>query len=136
MLNLTIVNDLAEIERLAGVVETFCTENALDGELAHAFNLALDESLANTIHYGYDDTEPHNIDIRMAVDGDRVTATIEDDGRPYDPTEVSAPDIDADLDERPVGGLGIHFVRVMMDEVGYERVEGRNRLTLTKHIGD
>ena len=131
----TIGNDLAEIGRLAEAIDDFCGEHGLGGEVAHAFNLALDELLTNTISYGYDDAETHRITIGLSVSGPRVTAVVEDDGRAFDPTQAGEPDIEADLDDRPIGGLGIHFVRAMMDEIGYERVEGRNRLTLTKHVG-
>jgi serine/threonine-protein kinase RsbW len=131
----TIGNDLAEIGRLAEAVDDFCGEHALGGEVAQAFNLALDELLTNTIHYGYDDAGPHRITVALSVAGTRVTAVIEDDGRAFDPTQAGEPDIEAELDDRPIGGLGIHFVRAMMDGIGYERVEGVNRLTLTKHLG-
>lgn len=133
--NFTIGNDLAEIGRLAEAVDDFCGENALGSDVAHAFNLAFDELLTNTIHYGYDDPGPHRITVRLSVTGTRVTAVVEDDGRAFDPTQAGEPDIEAELDDRPIGGLGIHFVRAMMDEIGYERVEGLNRLTLTKHLG-
>jgi anti-sigma regulatory factor (Ser/Thr protein kinase)/class 3 adenylate cyclase len=133
-LNLTIDNDLAEISRLAQVVEEFCATRGLAADVAHAINLALDEVLANTISYGYDDEAKHRIDISLATAGDRLTVTIRDDGRPFDPTEAPPPDLEAGLADRPVGGVGLHLVRAMMDGLDYRRVEGRNELTLTKFL--
>lgn len=135
-LHLTIRNDLAEIGRIAPLIEGFCAEHGLGDEVAQAVNLSLDELLTNTISYGYDDDGPHQIDIRMiAAPSGNVTVTLSDDARAFDPTEAGDPDIEAELDDRPLGGLGIHFVRVMMDEVRYRRVGDRNELTLVKLTG-
>ena len=131
-LSLTIVNDLAEIGRIAPIIEDFCAEHGLGEEIAHAINLSLDELLTNTISYGFEDGEPHSIGIVIEAPGDRVAVTIRDDAIAFDPTQAGDPDLDLDLDDRPIGGLGIHIVRAMMDEVRYERVDGQNRLTLTK----
>lgn len=131
-MELTIRNDLGEIGRLALAVDAFCEAQGLDEGIAHALNLSLDELLANTIGYGYDDAAAHEIAIALSLaDGD-VTVTIRDDARPFDPTQAGEPDIDAELDDRPIGGLGIHIVRAMMDEIRYRRVDGHNLLTLTK----
>lgn len=133
-LHLTIHNDLAEIGRIASVIETFCTEHGLGDGIAHAINLSLDELLTNTISYGYDDTAKHAIDIDVTATDGQVTVTLLDDARAFDPTAAGDPDIDAELDDRPIGGLGIHIVRTMMDDVSYRHADGRNQLTLVKNI--
>lgn len=134
-LDLTIANDLSEIGRLAEEVEGFCDRLGMDAGVAHAINLSVDELLTNTISYGYDGDGPHSIDVRLAAADGAVTVTLSDDGRAFDPTEAEEPDIDAELDDRPIGGLGIHIVRMLMDNVSYERVDGRNVLTLIKNTG-
>ncbi|WP_442579732.1 ATP-binding protein [Mesorhizobium sp. ASY16-5R] len=131
-LNLTIANDLSEIGRIATVIEDFCAREGVGEEIAHAINLSLDELLTNTISYGYEDGARHSIDIVVKVSGDRATVTVRDDAIAFDPTQAGDPDLDLDLDDRPIGGLGIHIVRAMMDEVRYARVDGHNQLTLTK----
>lgn len=68
----------------------------------------------------------------LRLDGGILEVELEDDARPYDPTAVPHPDIDAPIEARPIGGLGIHFVREMMDGFAYRRSEGRNVVTLTK----
>lgn len=134
-LHLTIHNDLAEIGRIAELIEGFCADNGLGEGLSHAINLSLDELLTNTISYGYEDETRHLIRIDIAYAGNRVTVTVRDDARAFDPTEAAEPDLDAALDDRPIGGLGIHIVRVMMDDIRYDRIDGHNQLTLTKLIG-
>jgi serine/threonine-protein kinase RsbW len=132
-LDLRLANDLAEIPRLAETVEAFFEEHGLPPKLAFNFNLALDELLTNVISYAFEPGTAHEIAVRLAVAGGQVTAELEDDGPAFDPlTQAPAPVLDGDLDDRPVGGLGIHFVKTMMDSVRYERRDGRNRLTLSK----
>ena len=133
-LHLIVHNDLAEIGRIATVVEDFCASRRLGDSTANSINLALDELLTNTISYGYDDTGKHTIEISLLHDGDRLTVILRDDGRAFDPTEAAKPDIEAGIDERPIGGLGIHLVRAMMDKVEYQRVDGFNQITLTKML--
>jgi serine/threonine-protein kinase RsbW/sigma-B regulation protein RsbU (phosphoserine phosphatase) len=132
VLHLTIRNELSEIGRIAPLIEAFCAERGVSEEIAHAINLALDELLTNTISYGYDDTARHMIDIELTASGDSISVSLRDDARAFDPTGAADPDIDAGIDERALGGLGIHIVRVMMDEMRYRRVDGHNQLTLTK----
>src|SRR5207248_1982265 len=133
-LHLVASNDLAEIGRIAPVIEKFCAERGLGGNVAHAVNLALDELLTNTISYGYGDATQHLIDIALTLTRERLTVTIRDDAAPFDPTTAAAPDLDAKIDERAMGGLGIHIVRTIMDQVEYRRVNGHNELTLTKFL--
>jgi len=134
-LHLTVRTDLSEIGRIADEIEAFCDERGLGAGVAHAVNLSLDELLTNTISYGYDDASGHVIEIELAVDGDRLTIVLRDDARAFDPTQAPAPDLDADIDDRVLGGLGIHFVHTLMDEVRYRRTDGHNLLTLTKYLG-
>ena len=134
VLHLTVRTDLSEIGRIAAQVEAFCEEHGLGDETAQAVNLSLDELLTNTISYGYDDAAEHVIEVELAANGDRLTIVLRDDARAFDPTQAETPDLDADLDDRPIGGLGIHLVRSFMDEVSYSRSDGYNLLTLTKFI--
>ncbi len=127
-------NDLAELARLAGEVESFGERRALDAKTIFNVNLILDELLTNTINYGYDGGE-HWIDVTIDHRGDTLTIALEDDARPFDPLAAREPDLDAALEDRPIGGLGIHLVKTFMDDVRYERVGDRNRMTLRKRTG-
>ena len=72
--------------------------------------------------------------MRFSYARPRATLVLRDDAPPFDPLSLAAPDLAAGLDERSMGGLGIHLVRELVDEVSYRRVDGRNELTLSKHI--
>lgn len=130
--------DLAEISRLPTLVEDFAARNGLPATLAATFNLVLEELVANIVMYGYDDDADRPpdraIEIRLSRHADVVTLQVEDDARPFDPLQLEAPDTGATLEEREPGGLGIHFVRTLMDTVEYRRAGDRNRLVMTKNI--
>ena len=133
-LNVTLVNRLEEIGRLATLIERFGEANHLSVELIYAFNLSLDEILTNVMSYGFTDTREHPIDVRLRIDNGELEAEVRDPGRPFNPLNVPPPNLDAPLDERPIGGLGLHIVREMMDRLEYRHVDGRNVLTLAKRI--
>jgi serine/threonine-protein kinase RsbW len=129
------VNDRAEIQRLAELAERFGADNGLSDEEVMAINLALDEVVANIIEYGFDDAARHDIHVMLALDGGALTIEVDDDARPFDPLAAPGPDLTLPLEDRPVGGLGIHIVRSVMDAVEYQRRDGRNVLTMRKTIG-
>jgi len=93
--------------------------------------LAVDEAVTNIMLHGYSSSEGR-IWISCGVEGGRVRVRIEDEAPPFDPTEAAEPDLEGDADERPIGGLGIHLIRRMTDELRYERAGGRNILVLGK----
>ena len=87
----------------------------------------------NILSHGYEEGGEHDILIELASDAEKIGIEIVDDGRPYDPlTEAPAPDTEAPLADRPVGGLGVYLVCALMDEASYRREDNRNRLALTK----
>jgi serine phosphatase RsbU (regulator of sigma subunit)/anti-sigma regulatory factor (Ser/Thr protein kinase) len=129
-------NDLTELARVAEEVEAFGERRSLDFKTVYNVNLILDELLTNTINYGYEDRKDHTIDIVIDHRDDVLTITVEDDAKPFDPLSVAEPDLEAALEDRAIGGLGIHIVKTFMDEVRYERVDGRNRVVMTKRTID
>ena len=129
------LNKRHEIQRLGVAAERFAAEHQLSDDDMMAVNLVLDEVITNTIDYGYDDDADHEIRVTLAVEGDRLTIEVEDDARHFDPLQRPPPDLDLPLEERPVGGLGIHIVRTLMETVEYQRRDGRNVLTMHKTIG-
>ena len=132
-LSLTIANRLDELEGVAAQIDAFCAAHGLSSDIAYAFNLALDEVITNVISYAYAGSREHEIDIRLRRSPGLLIAEVADDGRPFSPLDVPPPDLDAPIEDRPIGGLGLHIVRAMMDLVEYRRQAGRNVLTLTKH---
>jgi serine/threonine-protein kinase RsbW len=129
----SMTNDLAELAQLPPRLEAFAEQAELPPDVAMHIDIVLDELLVNTISYGYPDGRAGTIRLSMRVDDD-VVIEIEDDGDAFDPLSAPPPDLEAALEDRQVGGLGVHFVRTMMDSVAYQRIGGHNRLTLTKQL--
>lgn len=119
---------------VAAKLETFGQDNRLPPPVINDLHVALDEVLNNVISYGYADAAAHTIDIDLSYDGAHVTAVISDDAAPFDPLQVPAPQPASGLKTRRIGGLGIHLVRNLMDQCSYARSNGRNQLTLRKHV--
>jgi anti-sigma regulatory factor (Ser/Thr protein kinase) len=133
-LAVTLVNELAEIRRLGQLVEAFAAENGLSEEAVFYVGLALDEVVMNVIRHGYDDAGRHEIAVQLELHEGVLRAEVRDDGRPFDPLSVPPVDLDRGIDERGIGGLGVHVVRSTMDSVDYRREDGRNVLVLRKRI--
>lgn len=96
--------------------------------------LAIEELVTNCIEYGYGDADEHTIVIILSVEDRTLTITVIDDGRPFDPLAAPPPDFSPEIEDRPVGGLGIHMLRRLADHIAYERRDGANRLTLTRRM--
>jgi serine/threonine-protein kinase RsbW len=135
-MDIVLTNDLAEISRMADELQAFAEKHALPDSTLFAVNLALEELVSNTISYGYTDAGRHVITISINLDGTDLHVRVDDDAAAYNPLERAVPDVDAPLEDRAVGGLGVHLVRTLMDEVSYERVGGRNVLSLRKRVAE
>ncbi len=129
-------NDLSELGRLASELEAFAEAHSLDPGLTHAFNLCLDEIITNIISYGFEkDAGAQEIEVEMHVAGSEVRACVRDHGKPFNPlTETKAPDLDAPLEEREIGGLGVHFLKNLMDGCVYCRKGDVNVLEMRKKL--
>lgn len=131
---LHLANRVSEIRRLADAVERFAAENEVPAKAAHHLNLAADELITNAIEHG-ENHGHRRIVVTLRRYPDQVVMEIAHRGLAFDPTvEARAPDLDADLDERLVGGLGVHFAKTLLDGLSYVRRRGVNRLTLTKNL--
>ena len=131
-LDLTVETRLEEMERLAAAVEGLGEEEDWPPALIFQVNLVLEELWLNVLNYGHEGGS-HEVLIRLISDDESLTIELTDDGRPFDPLEdAPVPDTSGELGERHIGGLGIHLVRTMMDELEYRREEGKNHLILVK----
>ncbi len=127
-------NQVAELERVGQLVAAFGTEHGLPSQFVFDLTLALDEILTNVISYAYTDEADHEIVVRLSQHAGALVAEVEDDGRPFNPLDVPPPDLDAAIEDRPIGGLGLHLVRRVTDGLDYERAAGKNRLVLRKTL--
>ncbi|MFB3046116.1 MAG: ammonium transporter [Acidiferrobacterales bacterium] len=133
ILHMVVKNDLAEIANVNAKFEKFAKEHNLPGVVGQKMGVIFDELLNNTISYAFRDDAEHEIDIRAERAGNRLTITISDDGIPFNPLGIQTPDTRLSLEEREVGGLGIHLVRNMVDNISYQRGINRNVLSLVMH---
>jgi sigma-B regulation protein RsbU (phosphoserine phosphatase) len=129
-----IPNQLSEIENVKVRFNEFSGQTGLSKNIRRKMNLVFDELLNNIISYAYDDQEPHMIMIDFELSGGRLTISIKDDGKPFNPFEMDAPDTTIGLKERQAGGLGIHLVRSLMDRAIYQRRVDSNVVTLIKEV--
>jgi len=134
VVELRLANDLAGLAQLAERVEGFGTAQNLPASVVNALNVVLDEAVSNAINHGYDAGVRGEIAVRLRRAPGGVLIEVEDDGRPFDPLQAPPPDLTLSLERRPIGGLGIHLIRNLMDEVSYARVGGRNVLKMVKHL--
>lgn len=127
-------NNLPEIERLAEAVEEFGEAHDISPKIIFAINLSLDELITNTINYGYNDTEEHQIQVKLSLNEREIEIELKDDGMEFNPLLLPVPDTNKPLEERPIGGLGIHLVRNAMDQIEYKRQGDTNILLMKKQL--
>ena len=135
-LSFTLFNELSAVPCAAEQVKAFCRDRDIPGPIAYKFGLALDETLTNAISYAFHDGRPHRIEVRVEKRDGHLTAIVSDDGEPFDPLSQPAPDIHAPVEDRKIGGLGIHLLRTLMDTVEYRRLGGRNNLTFRIRVAE
>ena len=134
--DLIIRNELSEIKRVTEAFEAFSEKSGISASLTTKFKLALDDLLTNIFSYAYPGGGEHEIRIHAERSASRLLLTIEDDGLPFNPFAHPEADTSLSLDEREIGGLGIHLVKNIMDEVSYRRRKNNNVVTLIMNLED
>jgi serine/threonine-protein kinase RsbW len=127
-------NHMDELPRLTDAVEAFVAEQRIAEHDAFELNLVLEELFTNIVKYGFDAPAEHAIEVGLERRGDVVHVHVADAGRPFDPRDVPPPNLAADLDHRPIGGLGVHLVRRLTEDLAYERRAGINHLSFRKML--
>lgn len=117
---------------IQGKVEELGLREEWPDSLVFKVNLVLEELGLNILSYGGAGEDlPPKIEITLISEADSLTIEVSDDGRPFNPLEdAKVPDVDALLDDRSIGGLGVHLVRTLMDDLSYQRAEGKNTLKM------
>ena len=126
--------DLSELQILSQHLNKFGQATDLSEACITDVNICLDELFTNITSYGFTDELEHIVRFTIDLDDNVLTLNIEDDGIPFNPLKKKDPEIPADLINVKIGGLGIHIVRELMDDICYERKKGNNKLTLKKYI--
>jgi serine/threonine-protein kinase RsbW len=131
-LSLEFTNDLAELENLSRNVENFCEANGLARKNVFEINLVIDEVFTNIVSYAFNDKKKHQIKIDIRIINKELMVRIEDDGAPFDPTTAVKIDIYCPIEDRKIGGIGLHLIHQIMSSVFYKRKKDKNILVLKK----
>lgn len=129
-----LTNNVSEIDKLALFVEELGSELNLPHDLVFNLNLVLEEAVSNVILYAYPKDQTKEIYLLAKKIDDNLLFILTDTGKEFDPTQMPNADITLEAEERPIGGLGIYLIRQIMNTVEYNRINGKNVLTLTKQL--
>jgi sigma-B regulation protein RsbU (phosphoserine phosphatase) len=122
---------IEHLERFLGFVSEHAKEQGFTSDMLKKIELASEEALVNVINYAYPDKHAGEVEVSCGLDdNNRFVIEIMDSGTPFNPLSLSEPNLTEDVSERPIGGLGIHLIKKMMDEVDYRREGNNNILTL------
>ena len=129
----TITNELHDLESLMNASTNFLEDRGVDAQAVYRINLALEEMITNIIKHGYDDYDSHEIKVSVEVRENEIVSLIEDDGHEFNPLKLEKKPGAASLAEHKIGGLGIHLIRELLDQIAYRRENGKNILEIKTH---
>jgi sigma-B regulation protein RsbU (phosphoserine phosphatase) len=132
--HITLPNDVQATTELGMFVDEVCENVGFDMSTTFKLNLAIEEAVVNVMSYAYPAGTKGDVDIDAEADDEQLKFVISDSGTPFDPTQKGEVDTTLSAEERGIGGLGIHLIRQIMDTINYERVDGKNVLTLCKKL--
>jgi anti-sigma regulatory factor (Ser/Thr protein kinase) len=122
------------VSEVSAAFAEFAESHGMPAGARRSVSVALDELLANALSHGRTGSDPCSMTVEVELDQEHVRVIITDDGPPFDPFGNDAPDTTLSVEQRPVGGLGLHLVRKLMDRVSYERRDDHNVVELVKQL--
>jgi len=125
-----ISNKLEEIAKVQEAFGAFAGKHNVAIENIRKFNIVFDEVLSNIINYAYTDNKEHVIGVRIELRNSQLVIQVTDEGIPFNPFSKAAPDTSLSIEERQIGGLGIHLVKKLVDDYSYKRDVNYNIITL------
>jgi len=137
LIRLIVPGEHARVEDLNASLETVLTRHGVVRGVRDDVRLIVEELASNTIEHGGPDgmsVGQHELSVDIAIHDDLLTLQFRDDGAPFDPTAATPPDLDADMDERPIGGLGLYLIKQLAEEIDYRRGDDHNLLRVTLRI--
>ena len=127
---LTLTKGLNDLPYIAEQLSLFLKEYE---SLINPVNLMIEELYSNSIYYG--SANPLNVNIHLKINNGMLEVIYEDNGKPFNPLiEADSPDLEQSIEDRQIGGLGIHFIKSMTDQQNYQRINSLNQLTLVKKL--
>ena len=127
-------NNISELDKLGRKLTAFGNGIGLSKKCIFQINLALDELFTNIVSYGFPDNGLQWITIDLSHDDGKIRIKMEDTGLPFDPASAKISDPVTVIEDCKVGGLGLHLVKKIMDEITYQRYDKKNVITLIKQI--
>jgi len=134
-LSFTLRNQRSEIARMFSLLEEFCQTYQISEDDMFNVRLVLDEAVINVIVHGYEDSAEHEICVSLVLRDDLLAIHIDDDGVAYNPLDAPEPRFDLPIEQRRIGGLGVHIMKTLARDVRYTRENGRNNLDIEMNIG-
>lgn len=127
-------NRISELNRLGQKLQAFGASVGLSKKCVFQINLAVDELFTNIVKYGFADDNLHYIAVVLSHENGRISIRVEDNGIPFDPAAKQTSELKDPLEHCKIGGLGLHLVKKIMDDIAYERSGEKNVITLIKYI--
>lgn len=133
---ITLAAELESLQLFRDFISDCCAQHDITGETVSDLKLAVDEACTNVIEHGYKGMDPGSIILSFRIEADRILVQITDFGHVFEPASAPKPDVDAALEDRELGGLGLYLIYQTMDNIDYHSSEEGNTLTFTKFLGD
>lgn len=130
------IENLGEVPDILSRIEDFGERHGLPTMAVFNLQLACDEMLTNILSYGFPDARARDIHVSISFRQDMIETEIIDNGIPFNPLAQPEPDLTLPLEERKIGGLGIHIIRTVMNHLNYHRSDGRNHLKMVLQLTD
>jgi len=134
-LKINLTKNISDLTMLVTKLEKFFEENNISS-ISIPMTLILEELYTNTITHGASDGRDIFIEVNLGIDKNELVMTYKDNGIPFNLLELPDPDLTASIENREVGGLGVHYVKTLTDSVEYEYLEKQNVLKMTKKLSN
>lgn len=132
LIRLIVPGEIARVEDLNTSLEAVLTRHRIDPGVRGDVRLIVEELASNAIAHGGEgrDMGQHELSVDIGLDGDLLILQFSDEGAPFDPLSAQTPDLEADILDRPLGGLGLYLIRQIAESMHYERQQDRNLLRI------
>lgn len=136
LIRLIVPGEIARVEDLNTSLEAVLTRHGIDPGARADVRLIVEELASNAIEYGGDGAEvgQHELSVDISLDRDLLTLRFRDQGAPFDPLSAQTPDLEADILDRPIGGLGLYLIRQIAESMHYERIDDCNLLRVSLRV--
>ncbi len=131
---ITLAAELESLRQFRDFIADCCAKFQVPESTVFELKLAVDEACTNIITHGYKGMDPGSIILSFRIEPDRILVSLTDFGHVFEPAEAPKPDVEAALEDRPLGGMGLYLIYKMMDNIDYQASEDGNTLTFTKYI--